>query len=239
MVGAAHGRDGSDMTLPMEPVHRPRWPGALVMGALVVAVGGVAWYFTQPSHAPTVQAPTVSTRQPAASTAPTSVPAGAAPESRAVAGTAKAPAAGGDDLAALQFRLDAFAKAYNQGDVAALERALWQNHAVVRPSGETMYRTDLIGQWTREWNDIANRELGFVVEQLTREGATITAVWDLTLRGEVTDAKGEVHRMEINGSQKASYTITGQDWILEGPIVYVGFERTIDGDPWPLGQNGR
>lgn len=228
------------MTLPMEPALRTRSPNVVVMGTVVVALGGAAaWYFTQPSREPTVQGSAAAAQQGAASTAPTNVPAGAAQESGAAVATAKTPPAAGDDLAALQLRLDAFAKAYNQGDVAALERALWQNHAVVRPTGETMYRSDLIGQWTREWNDIANRELSFVVEQLTREGATITAVWDLTLRGDVTDEKGEVQRMEVNGSQKASYAIAGQDWILEGPIVYVGFERTIDGDPWPLGQNGR
>lgn len=228
------------MTLPMEPAQRPRSLGAIVAGAVALALGGgVAWYFTQSSREPTAQVPAAEAQQPSVSTAPASIPTRAAPESIAAAGTATAPAAAGDDLAALQLRLEAFAKAYNQGDVAALERALWQNHAVVRPTGETMYRSDLIGQWTREWNDIANRELSFVVEQLTREGTAITAVWDLTLRGDVTDEKGEVHRMEINGSQKASYAVAGQDWILAGPIVYVGFERTIDGDPWPLGQNGR
>ena len=143
-----------------------------------------------------------------------------------------------DDLGALQFRLDAFAKAYNEADAAALERVLWTNHAVVRPTGETMYRADLLGQWAREWTQMPKRELSFVVEHLTRDGDTLTAVWDMTLRADLTDERGQVHAMEIHGSQKASYAIVGGDWILDGPIVYVGFERTIDGNPWPLGQNG-
>ena len=222
------------MTLPMEPEQNSRPLNALALGAAGVGLlGAVAWYFLQSPPATTSATPSPEAQPAAATNASAAAPVVPA------AATAAAPPAQGDDLAALQFRLDAFARAYNEGNVAGLERVLWQNHAVVRPTGETMYRSDLIGQWTREWSELGNRELSFVVESVSREGDKLTAVWDLTLLGDVTDDKGVVHKMEINGSQKASYTVAGADWILEGPIVYVGFERTIDGDPWPVGQNGR
>jgi len=229
------------MNAPSSPEQARRSPprGALIAGALAASLmAAAAWYLARP--APEALPESVP-RPGVAATATAQAVAAAAVMPAAAAPSTAAPAAapGGDELAALQFRLDALAMAYNQGDVAGLERAMWQNHAVVRPTGETMYRSDLIGQWTREWSDLGNRELSLVVETLTREGERLTAVWDLSLRGDVTDEKGEVHRMEIHGSQKATYTVAGQDWVLDGPIVYVGFERTIDGDPWPLGQNGR
>ena len=216
--------------------------GALALGVLGVGLlGAVAWYFNPSVPEIAAEAPPAGmppapvTSVPATTPAPAMAATSAAPSAPA---SAAVPAAG-DDLAALQSRLDAFAAAYNAADVAALERVLWKNHAVERPTGEVMYRSELIGQWTREWTELANRELSFVVETLSREGEQITAVWDLSVRGDVTDEKGQVHKLEINGSQRATYAVTGQDWVLDGPIVYVGFERTIDGDPWPLGQNGR
>lgn len=171
------------------------------------------------------------------------VPAPGTPVAAAAVAAPAAPAEpaeteSGDDLAALQLRLDALAKAYNERDVVGLERAMWQNHAVVRPTGETMYRADLLGQWTREWTDFRKHQLSFVVDQVRREGDKLTAVWDFALVAQVADPQGGAHEMEINASQRATYAVHGEDWVLDGPIVYVGFERTLDGDPWPLGQNG-
>ena len=178
---------------------------------------------------------------PPAPASPAQAPAApsATTTSAASVSDSSAAASEADDLAALQQRLEALAKAYNERDVAGLERAMWKNHAVVRPTGETMYRADLIGQWTREWSDFRKHQLSFVVDQVRRDGEELTAVWDLVLVADVTDAQGAVHEMEINASQRATYTVNGGDWILDGPIVYVGFERTIDGDPWPMGENGR
>lgn len=215
-------------------------------GALVVAVLAAAalWYSAREAAPPEPVVAPAPVAPVAAAGAPVSPAASEPATGVATAAAAKAPAstavpASDDDVAAVQGRLDAFARGYNARDVAAVERALWQNHAVVRPTGETMYRPDLLAQWAREWTDFRSHELSFVVDQVRREGPELTAVWDLTLLADLVDAQGTVHKMEIHGSQRATWTVSGDDWVLAEPIAYVGFERTIDGDPWPVGQNGR
>lgn len=209
-----------------------------------MALAGAGFHFlTRDGAAPPEAEQPDAIAPPAAHAAPAAPPAPAATSTAAstasAAGGTPAVASAADDLTALQSRLEALAKAYNERDVPGLERAMWKNHAVVRPTGETMYRADLIGQWTREWSDFRKHQLSFVVDQVRRDGEQLTAVWDLVLVADVTDAQGAVHVMEINASQRAVYTVSGGDWVLDGPIAYVGFERTLDGDPWPMGENGR
>lgn len=129
----------------------------------------------------------------------------------------------------LQQRLDAIAKAYNTGDGAAMERALWKNHAVTRPNGKTMYRSDLMGQWATEWVQFRNRSLSFAIEHIEEEGTNVTALWSVELTADLLDAAGEAHKLEFNGTQKAVYVRSGEDEMLDGPITYVRLDQTIDG----------
>ncbi|MEK6805858.1 MAG: hypothetical protein AABY95_04345 [Pseudomonadota bacterium] len=133
---------------------------------------------------------------------------------------------------ALQARLDAIARAYNKGDASAADRALWENHAVVRPNGVSLSRSDLLDQWKREWTESQNRSLSYAIEQVTESDSNVTAIWSLILTSDVQDSQGEWHKYELNARQKAGYIQSGGREILEGPITFLEYEQTMDGFPW-------
>ncbi len=132
---------------------------------------------------------------------------------------------------ALQTRLDSIAQAYNRGDAAAAEKSLWANHAVVRPDGRVVYRSDLIGQWSTEWAQLRNRNLAYTVEECNQEAGKVSARWSLKLTADVLGEDGETHQFEFGGSQEAHYIRDGEEESLLEPIVYTRVYQTVDGYP--------
>jgi hypothetical protein len=155
-----------------------------------------------------------------------------APAAAAPAAPASTPPASPTTQDALQRRLDAIAKAYNDRDSAAAERAMWPNHAVERPNGQTLDRSELLGQWQTEWSQFQQPQLYFVIDHITEEDGIVTAVWDLRLIARLVAPDGEEHEFELNGTQQAIYTRAGDVETLTRPIVYLGYEQTLDGQPW-------
>lgn len=133
----------------------------------------------------------------------------------------------------LQQRLDALALAYEQGDWRAAERAMWPNHAVVRPNGEHLERAEIREAWLEEWETTTNRDLKFYVEKVDVKGNLTAAQWTVLLTADLTDQGGEVHHLMINGTQTATLVGEGDEQMLDGAIVYTAFERKLDGNDWP------
>jgi len=129
----------------------------------------------------------------------------------------------------LQNRLDAIAKAYVAGDAAAAERAMWPNHAVVRPNGDTLQRSELLGQWMTEWERFKDRTLSFVIEEVYVEDDQVTAYWMIDLSAKVLGEDSELHDYAVHGLQKAIFQPGRGVDLLDEPIQYHGFEQTWDG----------
>lgn len=129
----------------------------------------------------------------------------------------------------IQARLNALAEAYNAGDAAAAERALDDNHAVIRPDGRTLYRSDVLGQWAIEWTQFQNRSLVFEVEFVEVEGDSVKALWTVDLRAEFLGEDSQPHELEFNGTQLAMYRKDGEKLSLQEPIRYTRAYQAIDG----------
>jgi hypothetical protein len=129
----------------------------------------------------------------------------------------------------LQNRLDALAAAYVAGDAAAAERAMWPNHAVARPNGETLQRSELLGQWMTEWEGFKDRKLSFVIEEVYIEEDQVTAYWTVELSAKILGEDGELHDYAVHGLQKAIFQPGRGVDLLDEPIQYHGFEQTWDG----------
>jgi hypothetical protein len=136
----------------------------------------------------------------------------------------------------LQRRLDALAQAYNDGNRKAIELALWDNHAVVRPNGEHLDRAGVLEQWEREWTQFSNRNLSFAVIEVTEDGGRVSASWSLKLTADLQDEAGQSHAFELTGVQAARYTVSGDTELLDGPITYTSVRQTLDGEPFGASQ---
>jgi hypothetical protein len=215
----------------------PNGKRSLVIGlgvALVIGVAGFGFVLVRPGAPPvetaTVAAPGVEPASPRPTPATGTAIAPAPPATATIATT---PPASPTTQDALQRRLDAIAKAYNDQDSAAAERAIWPNHAVERPpNGQTLERSELLGQWQTEWAQFQQPQLYFVIDHITEEAGVVTAVWDLRLIAKLVAPDGEEHEFELNGTQQAVYTRAGEVETLTRPIVYLGYEQTLDGQPW-------
>jgi hypothetical protein len=201
---------------------------------IVVGAAALAFLVLRPGATPvesvTIAAPATDPATPAP-TPDVAVPVAPAPVATAAPGTA--PPASPTTQDALQRRLDAIAKAYNEQDSTAAERAMWPNHAVERPpNGKTLERSELLGQWQTEWAQLRQPQLYFMIDHITEEAGVVTAVWDLRLIAKLVAPDGEEHEFELNGTQQAVYTRAGEVETLTRPIVYLGYEQTLDGQPW-------
>lgn len=203
----------------------------VLVGVAVLAVVVALGRWRSGSELTPALADAAAPAEAAAQLAPRSAPAPAAATPAApVVSTSAAAAA--ELRTKMQERLDALAKAYEQGDARAAERAMWPNHAVVRADGEKFGRRELLANWAEEWAAIQNRNLKFYVEDIIEDGARVTAVWTILLTGDLANADGDGGHMMINGKQQA--TLTRDLESLDGPIEYTAFERTLNGFAWPL-----
>lgn len=204
---------------------------AVVAGALLLlALGGVLiWtYLAQPAPGapPAPTAPAIAERAPVPQVAP------ATPARVALAAPSKPPAAAAAPRSvyeALQDRLDAIAKAYVAGDAAGAERAMWPNHAVVRPNGQTLQRSELLGQWMTEWESFQQRRLSFAINEVYIEDEQVTAYVSMDLAAQVLGEDGEMHDFAALGLQKMTFQRERGVDVLERPIEYHGYEQTWDG----------
>lgn len=213
-----------------------RWP-LLVAGfaamALLLSVGAFVYRANPQPAGPTPPGSLPTSSAAPAETAPAASPASTAAVA-AMPAAAASPAAKGEGTEAsvyeaLQQRLDAIAKAYNDGNPQAAERAMWPNHAVVRPNGSILDRSALLGQWMTEWDRFSKRQLSFAIEEVHLDGATVTATWSMELTAEILGPDNEMHEFEARGTQRATYQRSGTAETLAGPIAYLGYEQTIDG----------
>jgi hypothetical protein len=201
------------------------------IGALLVAAG--AWWMTQ-AEAPPIETRVAATPGAAVPPQPVAGPIASAAAAKLDAPTAAKPSASSVLGKRVQQRLDALAQAYEQGDARAIERAMWPNHAVIRPDGERFDRRELLALWAEEWESFRNRDLKFYVEEVIEDGVRATVIWTILLTADLTAASGETHHMMINGKQQATIVGGGDTEALEGPIEYTTLERTLDGNVWPV-----
>lgn len=201
---------------------------AFVAGIVMIALGGaLVWsYLVQPNAA--VEAPAAVDAPPVApaATAPAAAPAASAAAPAKPPNAVEAPPT---VYEALQNRLDALAKAYTAGDPVAAERAMWPNHAVTRPNGKTLDRSELIGQWMTEWESFKQRKLVFAIDEVYIEDNQVTAYWSMELTAQVLGEDGEMHDFDARGLQKAIFQRERGVDLLERPIDYHGYEQTWDG----------
>jgi hypothetical protein len=95
-----------------------------------------------------------------------------------------------------------------------------------------MDRSELIGQWMTEWEQFGKRMLTFELGHVEEEGARVEATWIMHLTAEIAGTDGETRQFEMRGTQRALYDRSGYDeWLVE-PIEYLGFEQTMDGNPY-------
>jgi len=164
---------------------------------------------------------------PVPQTTPTSTPAPASKSANVVSSA---------DSAArkkLQERLSALALAYNNGDLKAARKAMWGNHAVIRPSGDSLDREQLLAQWQKDWDSLKNRKMTLTVAQITKLEKSVEATWSLDLIADTEDAEGAIHKYRLSGTQRARYAQNGNEELLEGPIKFTHSSTTVDGKPWP------
>lgn len=133
----------------------------------------------------------------------------------------------------LQSRLDAIAQAYDEGNIKAIELAIWKNHAVVRPNGEHLDRAGVLRNWTQEWTQLHNRDLTLSVVSFERSEDYVNASWSVDLAADIQDEFGETHKFKLHGLQEARYLISGDEEQLDGPITYTLVDQTMNGEPWP------
>lgn len=151
------------------------------------------------------------------------------------ANTTSADTAGNENAAArgqLQSRLDAIAQAYNDGNIKAIELALWKNHAVVRPNGQHLDRDGVLKNWTREWTQFQNRKLALAIVSFEKADDYVNASWSIDLTADIEDEFGEIHKFKMHGLQEARYLITADGELLDGPITFAAAEQTMNGEPW-------
>jgi hypothetical protein len=205
---------------------------AVAVIALVVA--GTLWLFvTRPQPPDTAAVPLEPLPAVTVAAAGPATAAAAAPATRGSASGAALPAEASPGRKHLQERLDALALAYEQGNWSAAERAMWPNHAVVRPNGEHLERGEIRDAWQEEWEGLSNRNLKFYVEKFDVKGGVAAAEWTVLLTADLTTQGGGVHHMMINGIQAATLVGEGAEQRLDGAIVYTAFERKLDGNDWP------
>jgi len=202
----------------------------LIAGAvllLLALAAGVAWKYFGAVEPPAAV-------EPAPRAAKAEPPSG--PEPAKLTAKAEAPVKPTDATEApptiyenLQNRLDALAAAYVAGNAAAAERAMWPNHAVVRPNGDTLQRSELLGQWMTEWEGFKDRKLTFVIEEVYVNDDQVEAYWTIDLSAKVLGDDGELHDYAIHGLQKAIFQPGRGVDLLDEPIKYHGFEQTWDG----------
>jgi hypothetical protein len=205
----------------------------IALGAALLALAVVAFLVWKVLDRP---APVVEVTRPAQAESPLVPEPPGRPASATSAAAAALPAKPKDATEApptiyenLQNRLDAIAKAYVAGDAAAAERAMWPNHAVVRPNGDTLQRSELLGQWMTEWEGFKDRKLSFVIEEVYVEDDQVTAYWTIDLSAKVLGEDGELHDYAVHGLQKAIFQPGRGVDLLDEPIKYHGFEQTWDG----------
>jgi hypothetical protein len=202
----------------------------LIAGAvllLLALAAGVAWKYFGAAERP----PAVEPAPPAAKAEPPLRPETVKPAAKVAAppkptGATEAPPTIYENL---QNRLDAIAAAYVAGDATAAERAMWPNHAVERPNGETLQRSELLGQWMTEWASFKDRKLHFALSEVYVEDQQVTAYWTMELTAKVLGEDSELHDFEARGLQKAMFQRERGVDLLDGPILYHGYEQTWDG----------
>lgn len=200
---------------------------------VLLVVGGAALFVMGPPTPVPPAAPVPPTAQPAATPNPATAPSTSPNAAGTTPQTATAPDGSAAARLRLQQRLDALALAYEQGNWSAAERAMWPNHAVVRPDGTQLDRADLKEVWLEEWEAFRNRDLRFYVEKLDAKGNVAAARWTILLTADVADQDGNMRHMMVNGVQAATLVGDGDEQKLDGAIVYTSFERTLDGFAWP------